>query len=138
MSPLYIGEKVGSRVIQVGVGVVDTTAGGTTDVLFDITTQDTFPLEGGGSVLFHALYVTLRHTNGFSVGVTPIVDGFPDVEQTFQGSSATVGGDGLFTVQAFFRLRGERIACRVRQLAATDLVEAVSVASTFVPIRAAI
>jgi hypothetical protein len=135
VSPLFVGELSGSRVIQVGVGTTDVTASTTTAVLFDATTQDEFPMGGGASVLFHGIKATLRHTNGFSIGITPIVDGTPDVEQTFMASSASVGTDGIFTAYAPFRLRGERCAARIRQIAATDVVELVDVALEYVPIR---
>jgi hypothetical protein len=136
--PLIIGELSGARAIQVGIGQSDVTTGGTTAVLFDATTQDLFPLDGGGHVMFAGLKVTIRHTNGFSIGVTPVVDGVSDTEQTFVVSAATVGADGIFTVYAPFRLRGERCACRVRQLAATDVVELVDIALEFVPIRGSV
>jgi methyl coenzyme M reductase beta subunit len=136
--PIFVGELDGARVIQIGLGQTDATAASTTDVLFYAETQDEFPMGGGGHVLFTGLKVTLRHTNGFSIGVTPVVDGTPDTEQTFQVSSASVGTDGIFTAHAPFRLRGERCACRVRQIAATDVVELVDIALEFVPIRSVV
>lgn len=136
MSPLFVGELAGARVIQIGVGVSDATASGTAPVLFDVLTQDIFPNDGGASMLFHGLIVTIRHTNGYSIGVTPIVDGASDPEQTFMAFSAPAGSDGIQTVKAPFRLRGERCACRVRQLAASDVVELVDIALEYVLLRA--
>lgn len=138
VSPLFVGELVGGRVVQVGVGVTDCTTDSTQDVLFTALTQDVFPGDGGASVLFTGLFVTVRHTNGFSLGVTPIVDGKSDAEQTFMFTGAPAGVDGIETVKAFFRLRGERCACKVRQIAATDVVELVDIALTFVPIRSSV
>jgi len=135
---LYVGELAGARVIQVGIGVSDVTASGTVPVLFDATTQNTFPGDGGASVLFHGLKVTIRHNNGFNIGVTPLVDGQPGREQTFSVQSASAGTDGVFTVYAPFRQRGERCAARVRQLAATDVVELVDVALEYVALRSVI
>lgn len=134
--PMFVGELSGARVIQVGVGVNDATAAGTASVLFDALTQDAFPGDGGASIMFTGIFVTIRHTNGFSVGVTPIIDGVSDAEQTFMSASAPVGSDGLQTVKAFFRVRGERCAARVRQVASSDVVELVDIALTYVPIRA--
>jgi hypothetical protein len=138
LTPLFCGELSGSRVIQIGVGTSDCTASDMTPVLFDATTQDLFPADGGASVMFTQLNVTIRHSNGFTLGVTPLVDGRADPEQTFMFSGAPAGVDGIETVKAPFRLRGERVACRVRQLAATDVVELVDIAVTFVPIRSSV
>lgn len=138
MCPLFVGELSGARVIQVGVGVSDATSDSTTAVLFDALTQDIFPGDGGASVLFEGVFVTLRHTNGYSIGVTPIIDGVDDAEQTFSAFSAPAGADGVQTVKAFFRVRGERCACRVRQIAATDVVELVDIALLYVPIRSTV
>ncbi len=134
--PLFVGELAGARVIQVGAGTTDCTIGGTQDVLLDLLTQDVYPGQGGGSVMFQQINVSIRHTNGYAIGVTPIVNGKPDTEQTFQSSSLAVGSDGTFTVKAPFRLRGERCAARVRQLFATDVVEVADVAVEYVGIRA--
>jgi hypothetical protein len=135
MCALFVGELSGARVIMIGTGVSDATASDTTPVLFDALTQDEFPGGGGAHVLFHGIRATIRHTNGYSIGITPVVDGVPDVEQTFMGASASSGTDGIYTAYAPFRLRGERCAARVRQIAATDVVELVDIALEFVPIR---
>lgn len=133
--PMFVGESSGARVIQFGIGVSDITIDGTQDVLFDTTTQDAFPGGGGASQVFTQINAVIRHTNGFFLGVTPIVDGQPESEQMFTVSSASVGTDGIFTVKAYFRKRGERVAARIRMTAATDVVELVDAIAFYVPIR---
>lgn len=133
--PMFIGDLNGARVYQVGIGTTDATVDGTEDVLFDGITHDLYPGQGGASVLFTQIDCTIRHTGGYNIGLTPIVDGRSDAEQTFQSASPAVGTDGTVTVKAYFRLRGERCACRIRQIAATDVVEIADVACEFVGLR---
>ena len=135
--PMFIGESAGARVIQIGLGVADVTASETTPVLMDITTHDIYPAGPGASVVFAGLVVTLRHTNGYHLGVTPIVNGVSLTEQTFTADPPVAGSDGVAVVRAAFRQRGIRIAARVRQTAADGDLELVDVAQQAYVIRQA-
>lgn len=132
---LFIGESDGARVIQVGLGVSDVTSGGTTDVLVDLTSHDQYPGGPGGVVIFRGIVVAFRHDAGYHVGVTPIVDGVSQSEQTFSAPAPDVTSDGLVTIQAPFSRRGTRVAARVRQLAADGLFEIGDVAALYVVLR---
>lgn len=131
---LYIGESSGARVLQVGVGTTDATAAGTTPVLLDVLTHDLYPAGAAGSSVFRGVDVRIRHSAGASIGVTPIVDGVEQSEQTFTFPTPA-SGDGVDTAEARFARRGTRLSARVRQTAATGDVELVDVAAWLVPLR---
>lgn len=107
--PTYLGEYAGARVLVYGSGIsqVDT------DYQLDLRTWELTPAGPVGDVLFCTVNVAFRYSNGYSLGITPIVDGVSLTEQTFSGSGARDDGQA----QATFRTRGTRIAARVRTLA---------------------
>lgn len=133
--PLLVGELAGNRVIRIGAGVSDTTPGGTQPVLALAETHDMYPLDGGGTAVFQQLDVTIKHSAGFKIGVTPIVDGRALSEQVFQGSAPGLNSDGQLTVEAPFRARGARISAIVRSLQAFGSLELGNVQVEFVPVR---
>ena len=134
--PLLLGELAGNRVLRVGAGITDAApAGATVPVLAYGELHDLYPLEGGGTVVFTQLDVTIRHTAGFKIGVTPIVDGTALPEQVFQGGAPGVNDDGQLTLEAPFRARGARCAAIVRALAAFGALEYANVQVEFVPVR---
>lgn len=135
--PLFVGELAGARVIQVGLGTTDVTASSTTPVLFDLTTHDQYPGGPGASVEYAGIVVTLRHDQGYHVGVTPIVDGVNLTEQFFQAPAPLMGTDGTIAFKAPFRARGVRVAARVRQTQADGTIEVVDVAAQYYVIRQA-
>lgn len=132
---LYLGEASGARVLVVGTGASDATSASTQDVLADLTTHDLFPAGSGGVCLFRGLVVTLRHTQGYAIGVTPIVDGASLTEQMFSGAAPAAGQDGVTRVLAPFARRGVRLGCRLRQSDATGMVEFVNVEALFAVLR---
>lgn len=136
MTPLFIGESSGARVIRVGTGTTDVTSAGTTGVIFDILTHDLYPAGAAGSSVFRGIDVHVRHSVGASIGVTPIVDGEELSEQTF-AFVTPVSTDGIDTAKVRFAQRGTRISARVRQTAATGDVELIDVAAWLVPLREA-
>lgn len=109
----YLGEAGGARVFRYGTGLtnVGQSVGSATDYQFDVTTWDLVPAGIVGDVIFRSIDAAFTCTNGYSIGITPIVDGVALTEQTFNGS-----GTGEQEAQAFFAKRGTRIAARVRTL----------------------
>lgn len=134
---LYIGEASGARVLQVGAGITDATASGTTDVLMDLLTHDLYPAGTAGDSVFRGIDVRIRHDAGASIGITPIVDGVSLSEQTFSFPAPVGDDDAVDTAEARFAVRGTRIAARVRQIAATGSMEPIDVAAWVVPLREA-
>lgn len=134
--PLYIGESAGARVIEMGTGRTDATSASTTGVLLDLETHEMFPAGASGDVVFRGVAVTVRHDSGFQIGVTPYVDGSALAEQTFS-YPAPSSGEMTETVQAFIAARGAGVRVRVRQTAATGMVEIKDVASEHAVLRAA-
>lgn len=133
--PLMVGEAAGARVIQVGLGTADVTASSTQAVLLDTTTHDIYAAGPGASVEYAGLVVTIRHTAGYHLGVTPVVDGVSLTEQTFAAAAPPSNSDGVAVVKAPFRQRGVRVAARVRQTQADGLIELVDIAEQHYVIR---
>jgi len=123
---LYLCEASGARVFLTNSGL--TQQGD--DFQADLTTWDVIPMGEVGDASFRTIDVSLKVDNGYSIGVTPIVDGVSLSEQTFSGS-----GTGEVQCQAFIATRGARIAARVRTLSRAGAVEVHNVACSFVPIR---
>lgn len=113
----YLGEAFGARILRVGddgtgpLAQVDDTTNDGRGFQLDVTTWDLCPAGEVGDVLFRSIDVAFACTNGYALGVTPIVDGTPLPEQTFSGA-----GTGERTAQAYLAVRGTRIAARVRTL----------------------
>lgn len=125
---LYLCEAVGARILRVGQGI--TQVGGSYE--FDVTTWDIIPAGEVGDVSFRTIDVAIKVTNGYSIGITPIIDGVNRVEQLFSGA-----GTGVFQLQAFVADRGARIAARVRTLSRAGDVELHAINTSFVVIRRA-
>lgn len=140
--PLYLARD-GAHVLRWGIGLTQRTtyppdlviADSDEPVLMDATTHDQFPAGQAGDVIFHSVDVTIRHTSGYSIGVTPIVDGVSLGEQTFSAPPAVAGSEPVAFCQAFIRQRGTRLGARVRMLASTGRVELVQIEGTGVVIR---
>lgn len=130
---LYSGEASGARVFRHGTGLtgIGQTLGSTSDYQLDLTTWDAVPATEVGDNVFRSVDVTFTCTNGYHVGITPIVDGVAQPEQAFNGA-----GTGEVQAQAFFYERGARIAARFRTLQRTGDLELHTIAASYVTIRA--
>lgn len=123
---LYFGEASGGRILRYGTGI--TNVG--TNYQLDLTTWDIIPATEVGDNVFRSIDVAFRCTNGYSIGITPIVDGVNLTEQTFSGA-----GTGDVQCQAFFATRGARCAARVRTLARAGEYFDLTVNCAFTTIR---
>lgn len=123
---LYLCESVGARIFAVG----DTITQVVGSYELDVTTWDITPAGEVGDCMFRTIDVSLNVVGGYSIGVTPIVDGVSLTEQTF-GNSTT----GPVQVQAYFATRGARVAARVRTLSRVGDVELHTVLVSYVPLR---
>lgn len=135
--PLFVGEAAGARVIQTGTGLADVTTGDPLDVLFDATTHPLFPAGGAGTCLFRFIDVEIRHDTGFAIGITPIVDGIPLVEQFANAPPPVSGATAIDHAKARFAQRGTSIAARVRMTKATGSMELADMAVAYTVLRSA-
>lgn len=118
---LYLGEKTGGRILRYGVGLTDVTDASTTAVLFEAESWDVMPGGEVGDVVFRGVSATVKATNGYSVRITPCLDGTALTPQDFSGSGA-----GVFACQAFVAERGNRMKATVEQLTRTGDLELMS------------
>lgn len=125
-STLFLGESSGGRILAVG----EASAQVGTDFQLDVETWDLTPAGEVGDCLFRAIDVSGHATNGYALGVVPIVDGVELPEHTFNGS-----GTGEFQCQAYIATRGARIAARVRTLSRSGSVTLHNVAASFTVLR---
>lgn len=128
---LYAAEAAGNRVIRHGTGLTKVTDAGTESVLLDVGTWDWTPMGPAGDNVFRMVIATLRYTNGYSVRITPSVDGVALAAQDF----SVTGGSGTTDVQAWVARRGARLSARVQLLARTGDVELVNVQAAWLPLR---
>lgn len=124
---LYLCESAGARIFAVG----DTIAQVTGSYELDVTTWDLIPAGEVGDCMFRTIDVSLNVVGGYSVGVTPIVDGEEQPEQTFGGADT-----GFVQCQAYIAVRGARIAARVRTLSRVGDVELHTISASGVVLRA--
>lgn len=103
---LYLGEATGPRVIVYGTGLSQIDD----NYQPSFTTWDMTPAQEVGDVVFRALSLSFAYTNGYQIGITPIVDGVSLSESQFNGAGSSVNGQ----CQIFLGVRGTRIAAYVR------------------------
>lgn len=122
----YLGEKSGARVLAYG----DATTQAVTDFQCQVWTWDLIPMGEVGDVLFRSIDFSFNATNGYSIGITPIVDGVELDEQLFTGA-----GTGEIELQAFFAERGTRCSALIRTVARPGDLTIHNVQCSHVPIR---
>lgn len=125
--PMYLCESSGARVLAYGSGVSQLG----TEYQMDLETWDEIPAGEAGDCYFRGVNVTIEHDNGFSVGITPVVDGVEQSEQTFTGS-----GTGITVLQAHIAVRGARVAVHVRTISRAGSLDVQNVEVAYLPLRA--
>lgn len=125
-STFYLGEKAGGRVLA--FGDASTQVGDDFQVSFE--TWEQIPVGEVGDCLFRSIDLAINAESGYAIGITPIVDGIEQIEQTFSGPDS-----GEVQCQAFFAKRGARCSARIRTLSRTGGITWHNVKLAFVPIR---
>lgn len=128
---VYAGESDGGRIVRFNAST--TTQVTTSDVEFvlgDIRTWDFVPMGPSGDSVFRNVIVTVSHTNGFNIRVTPYIDDEALPAQEFSGV-----GNGTQDCQAWIARRGARLSVRAEQLANFGQVEWVNIEVAYTPIR---
>ena len=130
---LYAGESDGGRVVRfTSSKLTQITTAGTTPVLSSIEVRDFEPAGASGDSVFRLVAVKIKYSNGYSVRVTPKVDGVEQEAQSFSGAGA-----GTATLSAWVKTRGTRISVKAEQLARTGDLEWSNVQVSYVVIREA-
>lgn len=128
---VFLGEANGGRIIRLaGNDLTQIKTAGSEDVLLDCETWDLVPLGEAGDCLFRMVIATVRYTNGFSIKVTPKVDGVALAAQNFSQS-----GSGVYACEAFVATRGARLSVRLQQLTRTGALELINIKAAYAPIR---
>lgn len=126
--PLYIGEASGGRVLVIGAGL--SSVGTNHQGAFQ--TWELTPSGEMGDNVFRSLGVSFVATNGWSIGITPYIDGVSLGESVHGGSGATANGQA----QRFVHARGTRISVSVRTLSRTGDIAFSNVQASCLPLRA--
>lgn len=124
---LYLCESGGARIFAYGSGISQVG----TNYQASLQTWDALPVGESGTALFRSIDVTLKTGGGFTIGITPTIDGVDQTEQTFSGA-----GSGQAKCQALIGMRGTRIAATVRTISRSGDLEFENVTYTHVPLRA--
>jgi hypothetical protein len=123
---LYLCEANGARVLAYGSGI--TQQG--TEYQMALETWDAIPMGEAGDCYFRGIDFTVEYTNGFHIGITPVVDGVELPEQIFTGN-----GTGIQPLQAQVAVRGTRIAMHARTITRTGDIIVANAQAQFVPLR---
>lgn len=128
---LYLGESDGGRVVRVGGhATTQITTAGTISVLPYIESWDIQPMGPSGDCVFRSVVVTVLYDNGFSISVTPYVDGTALETQNFSGNGA-----GKMDCQAWVKARGARCSVVVQATARTGDLQFEVTDCFYVPMR---
>ena len=127
---LYVGEQSGARILRMGTGLTQITSAGSESVLPVWETWELIPAGDVGDCLFRSVDLTVKHTNGYSIDVTPMVDGEELTTQRFTGS-----GSDVAEIQAFISERGNRVAVRAEAVTRTGDLELQQAEAAFSVIR---
>ena len=87
MGYTYFGETAGGRVIRYGVGVTQVGDG----YQLEVRSWDVRPAGESGRVVFRKITGLLRHTAGYDIEVTPVLDGRPLPSNRFNGGPPPAG-----------------------------------------------
>lgn len=124
---LYLGEANGARVLLYGVGLTQVD----TNFQPSFETWDTTPAQEMGDVVFRSVGLSFSYTNGYNLGITPIVDGIALPESTFTGAGSGENGQA----QVYLKNRGTRIAAIVRTISRTGQLTFRNIQVSTAPIR---
>jgi hypothetical protein len=132
MGFLYVGEAAGARILRYGLGFSQIGDA----YQLDVETWPMRPAGDVGDVVFRTIDVLLRHTTGYDVDVTPIVDGIAQSPQSFSGG-APAGGlqEEVVPIQAYVGMRGNAIAARVTSRSVVGETDLVDVNASFAVVR---
>jgi hypothetical protein len=124
MGYLYVGEAAGARILRYGIGVTQV---GDAYAL-DVQTWDIRPAGDVGDAVFRTIDILLRHKAGYSIQVTPVVDGVPLQPQNFGGGAPlATEPEEVRAIQAYVGRRGNSLAVRIRTLSLLGETEIVDV-----------
>ncbi|HYL22502.1 MAG TPA: hypothetical protein VEU74_12125 [Gemmatimonadales bacterium] len=130
---VYLGEAAGGRILRTSVGSVQ--VGDPYNL--DVYTWDDRPAGDNGEGVFRWLTVLLKHTNGYNVNITPVIDGVP----RGTGANFSAGPPPSSELEEVARLtqwpmaRGNRMGVIVTTLQLLGPTELVDVEYSFAPIR---
>src|SRR6266849_3253743 len=128
----YLAEAAGGRIIRTNVGV-----GQVGDPYqLEVYPWDDRPLGDDGEAIFRWLTVLLRHTTGYNVSVTPVVDGMALLPGAFSAGAVPAGQtEDVARLRMWPMARGNRISAIIKTIALLGPTEVVDVQYGYAPIR---
>ena len=132
MPYLYFGERAGARILRYGTGFSQVGDA----YQMDVETHARFPAGEFGDMVGRTVDVLVRHTLGYEVDVTPIVDAVVGTAQRFSGGPPSGGSlDETKQLQGYVGKRGNRLAVRVRTTTLSGEIELLDVQMSTATIR---
>lgn len=130
---LFLGMFGGSQILRYGVGLTQivTPFGSGTPYFAAFETWDFLPAQEVGDVVYRSLSLSFGYTNGYSLGITPVVDGVAQMESQFNGVGTSIAGQ----CQIFIGVRGTRIAAQVRVITQLGQIRFFNLQTTYAAIR---
>lgn len=122
---VYLCEAAGPRIFRLAPQNL-----GSFPFLPSFTTWDLTPAGEDGVCVFRAVVWSFFCSNGYSIGITPIVDDVALGEQTFNAA-----GSGSQRAEAVFAQRGSRISATVRVITLSGDLEHRDLMCFYAPLR---
>lgn len=133
----YFGEAGGPRVLRYGEGhkLLDP-AGASVTYKPRVELWELIPAGPVGDVVYRSVDLKLRHTLGYSVTITPIVDGVAENPQSFSAGPPAGGlTEEYVELQAPIAKRGTDISAIVELDSTYAVQDVVTVSASGVPLR---
>ncbi len=128
---LYLGEAAGGRILRAGIGF-----GQVGDPYqLELSTWDDRPLGDDGECIFRWITAIVRHTMGYVIELTAVIDGMLLGPYLFSGGPPPAGTEDIVRLRSWPMQRGNRIAAIVRTNPLLGPTEFVDVQYGYAPIR---
>lgn len=128
----YLGEASGGRILRYGVG---TTQIGDAYQL-EVRAWDVRPMGPAGRCVFRKVHGLIRHTAGYDVEITPVLDGRPLTAQRFSGGPPSADLlEEIVPIEAPVLSPGNRLDVIVASVSLPGELEFIDFEASYTPLR---
>lgn len=134
MGYVYAGESGRGRIIRCGIGYDQ--VGDPYEI--ELRTWDLRPVGDVGECVFRTVLAVIRHTAGYSLQITPVLDGVPLTPQRFTGGPPDAAKlEDVVSLEALVFTTGNAISAIIESVDLPGELELIDLAATYFPIRTA-